>query len=132
MNVAPAIFEILRNDETISGIVKSRIYPDQVPQNVPYPALVHYKTDVEKSTVKSADTENYKVRWQIDVYTAKYGEAATLSQAIIDLLDEYRGTVKNINIQGVYFQSQSDDTFIQELEAFATQMSFLFRIVKQN
>lgn len=129
MNIAPAVFEILKNDATITDIVGTRIYPDQVPQGAPYPALVHYKTEVEQTVIKSAPTKNYKIRWQIDIYSEKYGQSATLAAAIKDLLDEYSGTVKNINIQACYFQSQSDDTFIEQLEAYATQMSFLFRIV---
>ena len=129
MNIAPAVFEILKNDATITGIVGTRIYPDQVPQGVPYPALVHYKTEVEQTVIKSAPTKNYKIRWQIDIYSEKYGQSATLAAAIKGLLDEYSGTVKSINIQACYFQSQSDDTFIEQLEAYATQMSFLFRIV---
>jgi len=129
MNIAPAVFELLRNDTSITDVVSERIYPDQIPQNVPYPALVHYKTDVEISTVKGAPTTNYKIRWQIDIYSEKYGESADLAENIKSLLNEYRGTVASTNIQGCYFQSQSDDTFIEQLESYATQMSFLFRVV---
>ena len=130
MNIAPAVYDLLKNDATISGIVSTRIYPDQIPQNVPYPALVHYKTDVEQNAVKSGGpTKNYKVRWQVDIYTAEYGQSATLAEAIKNLLDEYSGTVQGINIQACYFQGQNDDTFIEQLEAYATQISFLFRVV---
>lgn len=129
MNIAPAVYDLLRNDATVSGIVGTRIYPDQVPQNAPYPALVHYKTDVEQAAFKSGPTTNYKIRWQVDVYSEKYGQSADLAAAIKNVLDLYSGTVQSINIQKCYFQSQSDDTFIEELEAYATQISFLFRVV---
>lgn len=129
MNIAPAVYDLLSNDVTISGIVSSRIYPDQVPQNAPYPALVHYKTDVEQNAIKSGPTENYKIRWQVDIYSGQYGESADLAAAIKAKLDKYSGTVQGISIQSCYFQSQSDDTFIEELEAYATQLSFLFRVV---
>lgn len=129
MNIAPALYELLRKDNTIKGVVKGRIYPDQIPQNVPYPALVHYKTNVGQTVVKSGPTENYKITWQVDIYSEKYGESATLAQAIKNLLDKYSGTVKGINIQGCYFQSQNDDKYIEQLQAYATQMQFLIRVV---
>lgn len=129
MNIAPAVFDLLRNDATIQGIVGDRIYPDQIPQNVPYPALVHYKQSVERTAFKDSPTVNYKVRYQVDVYAAKFSEAETLAQAVETKLHGYSGTVKGINIQNCYYQDKSDDSFVEELQAHAVQVSFLFRIV---
>lgn len=129
MNIAPAVFDLLRNDSTIAGIVQGRIYPDQVPQNVPYPAIVHYKEDVERTAIKNAPTINYKVRYKVEVYSEKYGDGEVLAQAIEDVLADYSGTVKGINIQRCYYVNKTDDAYIEDLGAHTVQVSFLFRVV---
>lgn len=132
MNIAPAVYDLLRNDATVASFVGTRIYPDQIPQEASYPAIVHYKTEVDKLAVKSAPTTNYTITLQIDVYCDTFGEGEDIADAIKEVLDEYSGTTQSINIQSCYFNSQADENFIEQQETYVTTQSYLFRVVVSN
>ena len=129
MNIAPAVYDLLKNDATVAGYVATRIYPDQIPQEAVYPAIVHYKTEVSELAVISAPTTNYRITLQIDVYCDTYGEGEAIASAIKAVLHDYSGTVQSIAISKCYFNSQSDENFISELKTFVTTQSYLFKVV---
>lgn len=132
MNIAPAVYNLLSNDATVSGLVGSKIYPDQIPQQVAYPAIVHYKTDVNKVAVKTAPTINYRITLQIDIYCDTYGAGETIADAVKAVLDEYSGTVESINIQKAVLNNQADENFIEEQKTYVTTQNYLFRVVTSN
>lgn len=130
MNVAPAIFELLRVDSTVKSYVKERIYPDLIPQNTVYPAIVHFETNNDSPIHKDAGgVQNYNVTVQFDIYSAKFGDTKDIGTAIRNRLDNYKGTVKSIKINGIYFRSQTGETFVEDNEAYVTTQQYLFKVV---
>lgn len=130
MNIAPAIFELLRTDTTVKGLVADRIYPDQIPQDVVYPAIVHFKTEADELTHKGGTRTTHKIELQIEIYCEKYGETEDIAAAVKAALENYNGTVKGIDIQSCYFNSQSNENFLTEMEAHVIAQSYLFRVIE--
>ena len=131
MNVAPVIFELLRTDTTIKGYVGERIYPDSIPQNIVYPAIVHFETDNDSPIHKDDDSgvTNHSITVQFDIYAAKFGDTKAIATAIRDRLHYYSGTVKNIVVRGIFYRSQTGETFVEQNEAYVTTQSYLFKTV---
>lgn len=129
MNIAPAVYDLLRNDATVAGYVGTRIYPDQIPQEAAYPAIVHFKTEVETLAVKSAPTTNHRISLQIEVFCDTFGEGENIADAIRSVLDGYSGISAGINIVSCYFNSQNDENFIPDQKTYVTTASYLFRVV---
>lgn len=66
-NIATALFEALTADDGVTALVERRIYPDELPQNEPVPALIYTVIYDPKSSTFTGSTLR-SARVQIDVY----------------------------------------------------------------
>jgi hypothetical protein len=78
----------------VAAAVGTRVYYDELPQGVTYPAIRLQRISTIRSPYRTLDGRaNYaRPRFQIDVYSPTKTEALNLAQAIYDLLEGYRGT----------------------------------------
>ena len=126
MNIAPAIYQILRNTAAITTIVADRIYPDILPQEEPYPALVHYTEAKDRLAYTGGTVDTYKINLQIDIYFEVYANGKSLAESIRGALDKYTGTIGGVNIRSCYFTSETNNNFIEETKTYLITQSFLF------
>jgi len=126
MNIAPAIYQILRNTAAITTIVADRIYPDILPQEEGYPALVHYTESKDSLAYTGGTVDTYKINVQIDIYFEVYANGKSLADSIRAALDKYTGTIGGVNIKSCYFSSETNNNFIEETKTYLITQSFLF------
>lgn len=80
-NIGVALFEALTADDGVTALVDRRIYPDELPQNEPVPALVYTVIyDPKSSTFTGATLRSARV--QIDVYAPTLKAAAAVQSEV--------------------------------------------------
>jgi len=106
--IETALYDLLRLDTTVSGIVSDRIEPQIIPQGTAYPAirLNHISSVREHNLVDTV--EMVPARFQIDCYGSTHAGARTLADAVRGALDNYRGTVGTVVIQATHLIDEGD------------------------
>lgn len=96
------IHDMLTNDMPgeVSGPVEGRVYAGVLPEGCAYPAVRHTLISSpasERLSDRSQHTTRTS-RYQIDVFAQTYLEAATIANAIGNVMDGYSSTHDSINI----------------------------------
>lgn len=108
MNPNKAIYYILANDATVSGIVSNRIYQLRAEQGAPYPLVMIQKiSDVPYSD----DIRNslFRARIQVNSYHTNYNDAHRLATACMNALDGVRTqTVNAVNVIEIEIENETD------------------------
>lgn len=91
-----AIRAVLLANQTIYGLVGTRIYPLQLPLECSFPAISYsFPSDVYRRVARPA-------RLQIDCWAQDFTQCKSLKNAVEKALDGYSGTVLGINIEGIF------------------------------
>jgi hypothetical protein len=100
-DVGVAIRAVLAADGAVSGVVSTRIYPDQLPQNVTYPAI-HYEHSSEFSHVHMTGISGLADSY-IDVicHAATRLAATSLAEKVRLALSHYEGTSSGVVVRRV-------------------------------
>lgn len=107
-----ALFSILSDDATVSGLVGARIYPDVLPQGVLYPALRYQRISTPRAQWRTIDTgrsDYANPRFQVDAWALTRSQALTLGQAVLAALDGFRGTAASLTIQAIGNEDEAGD-----------------------
>jgi hypothetical protein len=93
MTLGQAVRDVLLANSTVSGLVDTRIYPQELPLQCTLPALVYsFPSDPFKTVMRSA-------RCQISCYAVSYTARETLKQAVEDALKFKYGLFDGITIE---------------------------------
>lgn len=99
-----ALRALLVGATSVTALVGTRINWGAHPQGDPWPGLVlNLVSGADGMTMQGPDHLNMG-RVQIDCYADSYGEAKTVSRAVIDALNGYRGA----GFRGVFHASTRD------------------------
>lgn len=105
MQLEEAIYQILKNDAGVTAIVSGRIFGLIVPQTVTYP-LALYRSPAYGGMDRARVLEGGScfVKEPIHMFSASKvkAEAARLDQAINTALDEYAGTIGDVEIEAIF------------------------------
>ena len=133
-NIGKAIQTILASDSGVSALVSTRIYPDRLPQNVTYPAIV-FEHNGERSDEHMGGLSGLADSY-FDVFCWAKSRLATvdLADAVRLALSRYNGTAGGVVVRQIHpgegrtdHDEPSDDsdvpTYWQEREfhAFYTE-----------
>lgn len=108
------LFDTLKNDATVAGLVGTRIYPLHMPQGVPMPAVVYQRISTTPINSLDGDTGVDAVRMQVSCWAATYLASRALSDAV-------RAAVTG-NMPAVTEMDMTDRD--DELQYFRTIMDF--------
>ena len=110
--ITKAVRQILVN----ANIAGGRVYAGRAPDNEPTPYVRINQTMVPERCHEGIGMKIYSV--QIDIYSRKYAEVASIAETLIDLLDGFTGVVQDIDIRDATFTDESngfsDDTDYEE------------------
>lgn len=88
-----AIYERLTGDAGVAALVSNRIYPDQVPQDVIWPAIIVHGPASETASYSHEGDENLDTaRIQIDCYGSTCASAKQVKAAVRACLSGKRFT----------------------------------------
>lgn len=119
MEVGKVIYNILKNDSTVSGIttrIKPLFYPDPAydnPETVT-PSIIYEVNNTNPTDVKGQTSPLDVYQVLVTCLEDDYNSAVVLSKAIKNALDQFSGTNSGLSVDSIYF-IDSDDNFIQNI-----------------
>jgi hypothetical protein len=96
--IEEALFDMLRFDATIYGLVSSRIYPQIIPQNTSLPALEYEIISAPRGHHFTDMTDLVPARFQITAWSETYSNLRTISDAVRNAIDSLQETVGSVEI----------------------------------
>tara|TARA_R110002020_G_scaffold1629_3_gene7338 strand:+ start:2399 stop:2845 length:447 start_codon:yes stop_codon:yes gene_type:complete len=120
MKIGYAIYDILSNDASVTGLVSTRIYPNVAKQTSAFPFLVYRTISVDPTDTKGGeikggtpdpsdgqsplDTNTFEVL----CFSETYSEAVNLAVKVRAALDRNTGTYVGVKVQGLSYLSSTE------------------------
>lgn len=111
-----AIYSLLTNDATVSGLVGTRVYPGMAPQGCARPFIVYQRVSGEAYPDLDGMTGIVKSRVQVDCYANTYQAASALYAAAIAALDVSPGTYGGIELASILRDTAPQDFIETEVD----------------
>ena len=97
-------------EEALAAYLKTKnitkIYPDEIPQNVNLPAATYIKISDIKDHYLTGICELERPIFQFTAYAFTKSAAKTLAKLIKTALNDYQGTLSGIEIQKIELQNE--------------------------
>lgn len=126
--IGKAIYDLLSNDATVSGLVSTRVYPDTVPQNASFPYVAYTTTSTLPTDAKDGVSRLDVVGVQVDIYSRDYSVTQAIAAACRDALDRYSGTNNGVQVDGIKFDNQAAGNYEQQIGVFWVSQDYSIRV----
>lgn len=93
-------------DSTISNLIGTRMYPVVLPQSPTYPAVSYSTISAQRGHNMQAPDGLAAQRIQVDAWALTYAQARSLSDAIRNRIDSFRGSMGSTKVQGIFFDTE--------------------------
>lgn len=97
----------------ISSLCDGRVYYVTAPQDVGTPYIVFFKVSAPRQHSHDGASGLVRVRMQFSIFSDTYLEAKETAQALQAILQGYRGTSEEVDIQAIFYEDEND--FYDEL-----------------
>jgi hypothetical protein len=128
LKVGKEIYSLLNGNDSLTGVVGSKIYPIIVEKETTYPFIVYKRSNIIPSYTKDF---HFKDEVIIDIICVSddYSESVDIASMVRDILEDKRFADFNIfsDIVGINLYS-ADDDFIDD--AYVQTLSFNLIITK--
>ncbi len=101
MRLEEAVYSQLISDSGASGLISDRLYPLQLPQKCPLPAVAYTLVSMERSPALQKDTGFVKAMIQFSCYAKSYEEAVATGKAIKDAMQDFSGDMQGLCVMAV-------------------------------
>jgi hypothetical protein len=116
--IEAAIYSLLSTDVTVSGLAGTRIYPNDAPQSATVPYIVYDQIGGSRDYSFDGSIGLVDGSWQISCFAVTPLLARTLSDAVINVVDAYSGTVDTTVIKLIEIEGEGDIPYLDnELES---------------
>jgi hypothetical protein len=95
-------------DGTVTGLVGTRIYPLQAPQDADLPALVYQRISGPRDQTQSGPSGLVEARMQLTYLGATYSEAKSVAEAVRGSIDGFSGTMGGIAVNACQLDNEID------------------------
>ncbi len=116
--VGKAIYSLLSGDGTVTGLVGTKIYPAQLPDDKSHPSIVYRIDNVDPVHTKDGTVKLDIVRSSLDIYSSTYDEANQIADAARDAMNDQNGTIGGLTISDITIESAGDANWDIELQVF--------------
>lgn len=127
MSLGGAVASILKGDNTVSGIVGTKVFPNFAPQTKAFPFIVYFVVSSDPEDTKDLVDDINRVRLQISCFSMDYDQVEDLEAAVISVLNRFNGTVDSTAIDSMTLDNQEDVPDF-ETEAHHKAIDFIVRI----
>lgn len=103
MTIQRAVANFVITDSAVTALVTQRIYPQRLPQNPEYPALVFRRVSGPQVHNLAGAAGRAVPRVQIDCYAETYTQMEALADAVKARLDGFRGTMTTADSPALSF-----------------------------
>ena len=101
---------LLGADGTIAGLVSTRIWGKDLPQDPTLPALVVTNVTSEDDYNAAGADDLVQARFQIDCWATTYAVCLQLANAVRSKLSGYSGAAGSESVKGSFKRSSNDET----------------------
>lgn len=125
MSIEQDLFDRLRNNANVSGVVSSRIYPVKLPQAWTLPAITYQRISTPRAHIMSGLSGRARPRFQIDCWADDYGTVKDLAIKVGGCLDGFKGDLNTeSNVGGIILDSERD-IYEDEIDVYRVLMEFI-------
>lgn len=110
-----ALYHAIKNDATIWSAVRGNLYPNILPQNASYPAIVWGQLSDDTIPSKDGPIQN-GYRFQVDVFATNYEGAQSIALPLKQKLLWYELEVPDLGYCRIAYQDQGDATYEDDKE----------------
>lgn len=122
-NPSIAIYHLLANDGSVSGIVSDRIYQMRTLQGSSFPAIMIQKISDVPFSNKDGN-EFFRARIQVSSYAENQASANELARYCMDAIDRQSGTINTIDVAQIDIINE-----VETMENFA-DFEGIFRVIQ--
>ena len=127
METGKAIYKLLKDSADVGAICADRIYPELAQQDVDTPFIVYTVTDTTPSGTKNATSKLDTARVELYCVSDDYETGMNLGIAVRGALDRVSGTVSNVEVQSIDFDT-SDIQFDPDQRVYVLEQTYDVRI----
>jgi len=108
VSIETGIVAHLQADGTVSGLVGTRIYPMQIPQEATLPALAYQVISGRPTYSHGGDSGPEWCRVQITCHAGTYEAVKALAAAVRAALSGAAGAMDDVTVQGTFVENDRD------------------------
>ena len=128
MTILEALFTRLGSVSGVTSLLKTsggdlRIYPKQIPQNSPLPAVSYEVISIPRTSAFGQDLSNVAARFQYNAYDTSYTTVVQVTNQLRLALQRYR-TTSGITIEDIFVVNEFDMPFEPETKLFHRVIEF--------
>ena len=106
MTIDADLLDLLTNSTSLAALSSDRTYPEQLPQNVIYPAMSYGLISEERFPMMGQDAENVSARYQIDCWDENALGARLLGSTVRQTLQRYESSTGTVEIETIFIDSR--------------------------
>lgn len=124
ISVENTIIRKLLSIDPVTDIVSDKITPAKLDQLVEFPSIkVQLISDVGQVTHNESQ-ELFRASIQIDCFSDTYGQVKALSRQVKKGLDNWKGTIEGIQVQGVTYINSFDEPYDGEVNYYRLSQEY--------
>ena len=106
--IESALYTYITSDATVTGLIGTRLYPLDLPQEPTAPAATYLRVSTNPLYTHDGDAALDEVRIQIDSFDTTVLGAKTLAGAIRDRISGHNGDMEGTDVQSVFMDTEQD------------------------
>jgi hypothetical protein len=126
--IEKAIYSLLSNDANVSGLVSTRIYPNEIPQGQDMPAIVYEQTAGDREHTMAGPIGMVNAGYVITCWSETYAVARQLADYVRIVLDGHSGTTGTQVVYVIFLENEMDNPAriadLQALKRYSKQLQF--------
>jgi hypothetical protein len=125
-----ALYALITGDDDCAAQLGTRVYPLMIPQNAALPAVCYQTITTQRAYSQQGPALTPAARIQITVKAASYDNAVVVANLIRNLLEGYKDTSANVDIQGVFLENEYDG-FNLDSKSFTVRQDYRFQYYEE-
>jgi len=106
MLAGKAIYYLLSNNDGLSALVGTRVFPEIAEQNTALPYVVYTIRSNEPSDTQRGPSELDTASVEVNCFAETYQTAIAISVAVRAAIDRAKGTYSGVNVQSIQYLSE--------------------------
>lgn len=107
--IEEAIEYALLDYVNLTTLVSTRIYPSELPQKCPLPAVVYERASTISHSAMGQDTGTYESIWRLSCHASTFTAARNVCDQVRQALQRWRGTYDYIEIKDSFLEGESTE-----------------------
>lgn len=125
MSFESGLFKLLTNDAAVSGKVGTRVYPDEFPEGVTWPAILYSRPEISRDPIMGG-TGVPRVKLLVECYGKTPVDSIALANDVANVLADYAGAADDVTILASNFMDAKDSWSYEKSETgmFFRELTF--------